>query len=164
MLNYSFSIPDAHSFLDDFLNKRIFLHKKISCFETNKYVTIKEASDYLLSSNQQEVYNTASLLLSLEVEKIERIQKLFEIRKTISTLYDISIKKEVGSNNDFGIYALASYCMNSLFEKTDNYNWLNTALKLNDCLEFLECKNDRQASVAFLSLSKEKKNLDRILY
>jgi len=54
--------------------------------------------------------------------------------------------------------------MNNVFEKTGNYNWLNTALKLNDCLEFLECRNDTHAFMAFQSLSKEKKILDEMLH
>jgi len=77
LLNYSFSIPNSGSFLDDFLNKRGLLHKKIVCFEIDKYTTLEEASNYLLFNNDNTACNTASVLLSLEVKKNRENTKTF---------------------------------------------------------------------------------------
>ncbi len=163
-INYSFSIPDPFLFPDIFWEQRGKTYLKLKEIsgkaDTNSNVIT-------LSKNLRQVkyingFNTASILL-FSPDKRLRIQTLFEIRKRLSTGYDKAMKSELGSIESFGIYALAAFTMLQEFKKNSNFNWMSTALKLNDYLGDLLCHDEKDAALGILALEQEKQILQALM-
>lgn len=75
-----------------------------------------------------------SMLESPFCEILTTLQKRFEVNHRLFTRYDGSIRKSGDDYTDMRVYALCAIVFIKVFLLNHNFNYLNTAIKLNDLL------------------------------
>ena len=138
--NYSFAKINISSYLDNFMKNRERYN--------STSLSVIEARDLLLESDLGHPTCKTEILLktiitdyklskkfSLKtVQTINQLQKKIEIFKRLRNAYDDNFRQNGNVLTNPYSYALLSTILLLRFNKHENFNDLNTALKLNDAL------------------------------
>jgi hypothetical protein len=175
---YQHSIFEGKSFISAYLNSRKNINKKIQNNAT--IISVSDTLDLLsipyteTSIRKIDGFFTEEFLIDFlqdnriqknKIQIIEKLLKIFEIKKKIYSAYDFRIDKHSNDFSSLRNYILFSIICNKIFQMNKNLKFLNTTLKVNDiiCSKINSISDVNDLSLTYNAIKFELQQFEKLL-
>jgi|TARA_B110000196_G_scaffold62451_1_gene52100 hypothetical protein len=175
---YQHSIFEGKSFISGYLNSRKNINKKIQNNAT--IISVSDTLDLLsipyteTSIRKNDGFFTEEFLIDFlqdnkikenKIQIIEKLLKIFEIKKKIYSTYDFRIDKHSNDFSSLRNYILFSIICNKIFQMNKNLKFFNTTLKVNDiiCSKINSISDVNDLSLTYNAIKFELQQFEKLL-
>ena len=175
---YQHSTFEGKSFISGYLNSRKNINKKIQNNAT--IISVSDTLDLLsipyteTSIRKNDSFFTEEFLIGFlqdnrikenKIQIIEKLLKIFEIKKKIYSAYDFRIDKHSNDFSSLRNYILFSIICNKIFQMNKNLKFFNTTLKVNDiiCSKINSISDVNDLSLTYNAIKFELQQFEKLL-